>query len=160
MNENNQKKSGLFKVLVVLGAVAAAITTAIVVVKQIFKAKEKASMCKEIREYFGFMDAKCILPEEGAFSGVTASVVMSALFIDLRDAEFEEESFVSIKALMSAVQILVPEDVKVVVDGKTVLGAVQDNTEHDMDDEKTKTLYIVQNSKLSAISVENNDEED
>lgn len=161
MNEETTKKSGkLGKILIIIGAIHAAILVFVLVLKKIWKHREEASKGKAVREYFGLWTAKSILPDEGTFEGMTVKSVMSAVRVNLMDADFADESFVSIDSTMSAIAIIVPENVKVIVDGKNKFGAIQDKCSHDNDESCEKVLYVAYNNKMSAISVSNCEDED
>lgn len=160
MNQGSEKRENSFlTTLKVIGAIAAIITAVVTTIRTIWHIKEKKSEQNEIKEFFGFCDAKNVTPKDEAFAGLTLKAVMSAVTIDLSSVSFTEESFVSVKSLMSAVTIIVPDTVKVVVDGRNNLSEVCDHCDHEFDEDMENTLYIAYSSSFSAISVKNANEE-
>ena len=61
----------------------------------------------------------------------TAAALMGGIQLDLRDARFSQrEVTIRAFALMGGIEIIVPDDINVIVDGVGIMGGFDDNANH------------------------------
>jgi len=88
------------------------------------------------------------------YQGSEVSTVMGAYQLDLSAAEMQvEKATVFAKAVMGAVEIIVPRHWRVVVQGTPVLGAIENKTREPSDPDRT--LVIVAEVVLGGIEIRN-----
>ena len=91
------------------------------------------------------------------FEGDAVASLFSSLEIDLRNAQFpEDEVYLDLFGLCTAVEILIPEDVDVVFEGTNKASTFQLDQNENAD--KTRTLYLNYNLTASAIHVTDHEE--
>lgn len=89
--------------------------------------------------------------------GGKLSAVMGECNVNLRDADFQEETLVlDISAIMGAVIIMVPENWEIVIQGSPFMGAIEDKTKHSStNDLPKKKLFINGTAMMGSIEIIN-----
>lgn len=85
-----------------------------------------------------FSEQKVIAEEK--FLNGHLEAIFGSVYLDLRKAKLEKESTISASAIFGGIEIILPENVKVVVKRTAIFGGVQNKTLSSKD--ATKTLYI------------------
>lgn len=85
-----------------------------------------------------FSEQKVI--EEEKFSNGHLEAIFGSVYLDLRKAKLEKESTISASAIFGGIEIILPENVKVVVKRTAIFGGVQNKVLSS--NEATKTIYI------------------
>ena len=90
--------------------------------------------------------------------GGKVTAIMGGCNINLRDADFKEESIViDAVAVMGAIELMVPNTWEVLMEGSPFMGAMEDNTHHYSGIEKAqkKRLIINGSAIMGAVEVTN-----
>lgn len=111
-----------------------------------------ANVSSEIKHYFGFASALKLSHVSEVISGIVATLWFGAYSVELTDCELKEDAFVSVKSHFSAIRIVVPENVNVIVDGLYNKSVVINSTDGSNEDDPK--LYIALKTDFSAIKIE------
>lgn len=155
MEETTKKSSGfvkLIKVLVFFAAVFAAVNYIISCISKKWKKREEGNGSREICEYYACTSGREIIPDDAPFKGLLVKTLCSGVVIDLRNCTFEGDSFITLNAKLSGVDIKVPEGVNVKLDGLSKLSGFANKTD-EITDENVPTLYIAANALCSGVAV-------
>jgi predicted membrane protein len=87
------------------------------------------------------------------FKGGEFTAIMGGLEIDLRDASIEGEAVIDIFALMGGVEMRVPEDWLVLIEGFPFMGGFEDKTRPPK--ESTKRLVIKGTAVMGGVEIKN-----
>jgi len=87
------------------------------------------------------------------FRGGELTAIMGGLEIDLRDASIKGEALIDIFAIMGGVEIRVPEDWLVIIDGFPFMGGFEDKTRPPK--ESTKRLMIKGTAVMGGVEIKN-----
>jgi predicted membrane protein len=87
------------------------------------------------------------------FQGGELTAIMGGLEIDLRDASIKDEAVIDITAIMGGVDMRVPEDWTIIIDGFPFLGAFDDKTRPPK--EITKRLIIRGTAVMGGVDIKN-----
>jgi predicted membrane protein len=87
------------------------------------------------------------------FTGGELTAVMGGLEIDLRDASMKGEASIDIFALMGGVEMRVPEDWLIIIDGFPFMGGFEDKTRPPK--ETTKRLIIKGTAVMGGVEIKN-----
>jgi predicted membrane protein len=87
------------------------------------------------------------------FKGGELTAIMGGLEIDLRDASINGEAIIDIFALMGGMEIRVPEDWVVIIDGFPFMGGFEDKTHSPKD--STKRLVIKGTAVMGGVEIKN-----
>lgn len=112
----------------------------------------KNNISSEMKKYFSFFSAKRLMHTNQFVSGIVACLNFSATTISVVGSNLKEDSVISVTSNASAVKIIVPENVNVIVDGLYNKSVVTNSTDNELPD--AKKLYIVIRSNFSAIKIE------
>ena len=88
------------------------------------------------------------------FSGARINARFGGVRLDLRGAAFEPETTIEINSRFAGVDLLVPFDVQVDVEGKSVFGGV-DKRSTTVPGQEHKHLRIVANNKFGGVNIKN-----
>jgi hypothetical protein len=89
-----------------------------------------------------------------AFKGGRATAVMGGAEIDLTGAVLDGgKATVELTAIMGAVELTVPRDWKVVLDGTPILGSVTDERRNVADAEAKSTLYVKATAIMGGVEI-------
>ncbi len=89
-----------------------------------------------------------------AFKGGRATAVMGGAEIDLTGATLDGgKATVELTAIMGAVELTVPRDWKVVLDGTPILGSVSDERRNVADAEAKSTLYVKATAIMGGVEI-------
>jgi predicted membrane protein len=84
-----------------------------------------------------YLSSKCL-------EGGNITAIMGECKVNLRDADFEEESIVIVAfAIMGAIELKVPNSWEVVVQGAPFMGSMEDKTNRDSDSDKTQKKRLI-----------------
>lgn len=85
------------------------------------------------------------------FEGAELSAVFGGVKCDLRNAVFESDCAIQATAVFGGIDILVPSNVNVKINGTSLFGGISDKAEHDKN--STITLYVNGTSIFGGIDV-------
>ena len=151
--ESSSKTSGLkrfIRRLILFILFIEAVTAAVLKVIEYFKTKkaDEENPKRDYKEIFNFLGSKNVTFTDQNISGVITKNIMGAISIDLSQASFKDDGFISLSALCSAVYIVVPAGVNVKIDGLIKASSVDCTVPEDT---TLPTLYIA--SKVTCSSV-------
>jgi predicted membrane protein len=87
------------------------------------------------------------------FKGGELTAIMGGLEIDLREASIKGEAVIDIFALMGGVEMRVPEDWLVIIEGFPFMGGFEDKTRPPK--ESTKRLVIKGTAMMGGLEIKN-----
>ena len=87
------------------------------------------------------------------FKGGELTAIMGGLEIDLREASLKGDAVIDIFALMGGVEMRVPEDWLVIIEGFPFMGGFEDKTRPPK--ESTKHLIIKGTAMMGGIEIKN-----
>lgn len=87
------------------------------------------------------------------FKGGELTAIMGGLEIDLRDASIKGEAIIDIFAMMGGVEIRVPEDWLIIIEGFPFMGGFEDKTRAPK--ESTKRLVIKGTAIMGGVEIKN-----
>ncbi len=79
---------------------------------------------------------------EKEFKGATLTSVFGGIDLDLRKAIFTSDTVINATCVFGGIDILVPENVKVVIKSTSVFGGVDQKRKNDKFDENAYTVYV------------------
>jgi predicted membrane protein len=129
-----------------------------IVRSSIFRNKDTAPMV-ETSDSYDYIKAVAVMGgykrtnNSPNFKGGELTAVMGGLEIDLRDASFEKEAVFDIFAFMGGMEIRVPDDWIVIVDGFPFMGGYEDKTRPDKN--STKRLIIKGTVVMGGVEIKN-----
>lgn len=132
----------------VISAIAAAILKAIDFIKS--KKSNKENSGREFKEFFNFFGSKNEAVCDTDVAGIITKNIFGATTIDLSGASMRPDGFISLTATLSAVNIIVPSDMNVKLDGLIKASNIENYAE---EDSSLPTLYIAAKCTLSAIRI-------
>ena len=145
-----RKKAGKFAlIVVVMSAVFCAILKLIDFIKSGRSDKENPK--REYKEFFNFLGAKKFKIDDHDISGIIVHNILGATCIDLSEATFKEDAFISLSTFASAVTITVPEGINVRFDGLVNKTAVENYAE--TADASAPTVYVASKCNFSAVRI-------
>lgn len=151
-SECGSKVKKILKVLAIIAVINIAINTLVKYFKKRSSELEKRNDIREIKEYYNYCNGKNLkVTADEEFKGMLLHTVMGGIKLDLSEAVIPDGAFVSIKAVMSGVDIIVPENIQVVVSGANAMSGIA--CADACDDESANKLYIVGKYVMSGISV-------
>lgn len=90
------------------------------------------------------------------FQGGTATAVMGGIVIDLRQASIAGESaFIDLTAIMGGIEIRVPHNWKIEIQGTPILGGMDNKTRLSYDDEIASILKIRYSAIMGGVEIKN-----
>ncbi|MBP5652838.1 MAG: hypothetical protein J6X17_05405 [Lachnospiraceae bacterium] len=151
--ESSSKTSGLkrfIRRLILFVLFIEAVTAAVLKVLEYFKSKkaDEENPKRDFKEVFNYLGRKYAAISDKNITGVITKNIMGATSLDLSEASFKEDGFISLSSFCSAVYIVVPKGVNVKIDGLIKASRI----DCDVDEDSTlPTLYIA--SKITCSSV-------
>ena len=141
----NEKKHSLIGCLFRLATVAVAVYGAVTAAKQVMarlsrRLEEENEGTKEKRFFTGLKTREICLEDE-AVSALDMTVIAACVEVDLSDAVLSGETFVKVRSLGGNVLLKVPAMVRVVLDGKGVVGGFS-NQVPNYEDESLPVIYV------------------
>lgn len=157
-NSSDTKKKCKCKVfcfickLVAFFAVIAGICAAVLkVLDAVFGKKHAAdNLINEYKCFTNYLGSKDISPEDKGITGIFTRNIFAATNIDLTQCEFAPDFFISLSGVCSAVNIIVPDNINVKLDGIYNRCAVHNETE---EVEGVPCIYIAAKCNLCAIRI-------
>lgn len=154
--EEEVKSGSIFKTLLkivgVLTVIWGAFIAVLLFLKKRYQAREEGNNDREIKEYYAVLGGNSITPEPGVFKGLVAKTILGGTSINLKDAVFEGDSFISLDVFMGGVDIRVPEGVNVKIDGRFKASGTNNSTD-EIIGEDVPTLYIAAKLVASGLNV-------
>lgn len=159
MAKTKKKKCGVLGFLckfigriILIFTAACAITGAILKLIDYFKSKKCSgeNTDREFKEFCNFCGSKAETVDEDDVAGVISKNMFSVTTLDLSDARIRDDGFVSLTATCSAVNIIVPDDVNIKVDGLIKYTAVENFVP---EDDSLPTIYIAAKALFSDIRI-------
>ena len=152
-NETTSKSSGFkrfIRRLILFILFVEAVTAAVLKVLDHFRNKkaEEENPTRDFKEIFNYLGSRNVTLSDKNISGVISKNIMGATSIDLTEASFKEDGFISLNSLCSAIYIVVPAGVNVKIDGLIKASRVDCDIP---EDSSLPTLYIA--SKITCSSV-------
>ena len=145
-------KKKLFKLVFILTFFAA---IAAVIAKFIDNLLEKKRLKKnegsDIKEYSGLFRNINVKLRESDLAGIVTKAFFSSVNIDLSDAEFKEDAFITITSNFSLIDITIPEGYTVSFDGLINKSSVRNAFEGEAT--KEPIIYIAAKANFSAIRI-------
>ncbi len=105
---------------------------------------------RDFKKFFNFFGSKKQVFNDKHVCGVIVKNICGSTELDLSDAEFTEDGFISLNACFSAVRIIVPKGVNVKVDGLIKASSVHNDVP---ENPELPTLYIASKLTCSAVMV-------
>lgn len=106
----------------------------------------------EVKVYKVFMNGRQIKLDGEKVEGIFIKACMGGIDLDLRNAIITDDVFITCKNVMSGLDIRVPDGINVILDGKCILGGI-DNSVPEAIEKEGPTIYIDYNNVMSGISV-------
>lgn len=159
MKKSKKKKCGVlgclikfFGRLMLIFTAACAVTGAIIKFVEYIKTKKSSTdNCdREFKEFFNFIGKKSELVSEDDVAGIISKNILAVTEIDISGSNMREDGFVSVVSTLSAVNIIVPSDVNIKVDGLNKYSQIENFVP---EDSSLPTLYIVTKCLLSDIRI-------
>ncbi len=92
--------------------------------------------------------------ESQSFKGGRAEVVLGSAEIDLRGARMDSGgATLSLSAVLGSIEVVVPREWQVIVEGSPVLGSIESHKKTVPDAEKTGTLRILASAVLGSVKI-------
>jgi predicted membrane protein len=91
------------------------------------------------------------------FRGGELTAVMGGIDLDLRDSQIVDEAVIIVEAVMGGVEIKVPEEWRVIIEGNPILGGFSNET-HTPSDEHAKRLFIRGTVVMGGVEIRNTSE--
>ena len=145
-------KKKIIKLILLLTAMAAA---AAAIAKLIDNLLDKRRLVKnedsDIKEYSGLFTKKDIHLKEFGLAGIISKSAFSYINLDLSEATFKQDSFITLSANFSAIDIIIPDGYSVSFDGLISKSSVRNAFEGE--EVKDPVIYIAAKSNYSAIRI-------
>ncbi len=106
----------------------------------------------DILKYSMIFNGRNIKIENKPFKGAIINNICSGIKLDLGSSIIEKDVNIHCKSLMSGISIIVPEKVKVVVSGKSIMSGVANNVPK-YEDATAPTIHIYADHVMSGIEV-------
>jgi predicted membrane protein len=129
------------------------------IVKSSFFRRNLSSSNGEINDSISYMKATAIMggfrkkSNSQDFKGGELTAIMGGLEIDLRDASIKDKAVINIEVVMGGVEMRVPDDWLVVIEGFPILGGYEDKTRPPK--EATKHLVLQGTVVMGGVEVKN-----
>ena len=151
--ETTSKSSGIkvfIRRLILFIFFIEAVTAAVLKALDHFRNKkaEEENPKRDYKEIFNYLGSKNVALSDKGISGVISKNIIGATSIDLSEATFKEDGFISLNSVCSAIYIVVPAGVNVKIDGLIKASRIDCDIP---EDSSLPTLYIA--SKLTCSSV-------
>ena len=155
INENipecpEKKKNGFLKKLLFFILAVVAMLKIVEKIKE--KSFERFNSKGRVRKYISIFSNKKIDNNE-KLDGVCIYSLFSRVNADLSDCNLSEDSFVSLVSFFSIINVRVPDDVKVNIDGLCCKSVVKGNISGD--EEEKGGMYVAYNANFSRIRIDN-----
>ncbi|MCR5324729.1 MAG: hypothetical protein K6E85_15845 [Lachnospiraceae bacterium] len=145
-------KSKIIKFVLALVAIAAAVAAVAKFIDNILEKKRQAkNEDSDIKEYSGLFKSIAVNLKDFGLSGIISKTCFSAVNLDLSEATFKQDAFISLNANFSAVVITIPEGYSVSFDGLFNKCAVRNAFEGE--EIKDPVIYIAAKANYSAIRI-------
>ncbi len=145
-------KKKIVKLAAFIVLAAAAVAAVAKFIDSILEKKRKVkNVDSDIKEYSGIFASQNIELKEFNVAGIISRSWFSAINLDLRNASFKQDAFISLTSNMSAVNIIIPEGYSVSFDGLLNKCAVKNDFE-DVD-KNEPIIYIAAKAGFSAIRI-------
>lgn len=154
-NEDEKKTCAFSKMLKVIGVflvIQLIIQSIFLYLKRKGRMREVCNDEREVKEYYIYMNGRKIIEEEKKFIGMTVTATCSGVDIDLTKANILEDSFITIRSMMSGIHIRVPEGINVKLDGVFRFSSSANEVPKQLN-EDAPTLYVAARTTMSGISV-------
>lgn len=143
----------LFRFAMFVVAVYGAITAVKGFMNRLAKKLEEENEGSESKRYLRFLTGEGVSLEEEEVTALELNVIAGGQELDLSEAILSEETFVTVRALLSGVVVKVPPMVRVEVDDTDVLSGFM-NLVPKYEREDLPVLYLRVQSLLSGVKVE------
>ena len=145
-------KKKIIKLIVLLTAIAAA---AAAIAKFIDNLLDKRRLIKnedsDIKEFSGLFTKKDVQLKEFGLAGIISKSMFSYINLDLSEATFKQDAFITLSANFSAVDITIPDGYSVSFDGLFNKCAVRNAFEGE--EIKEPVIYIAAKANYCAIRI-------
>ena len=161
MKKNSSKKcSGVKRFigrLMLIITACCAVAAAIMKILDLLKSKKanSANPDRDFKEYFNFLGLKNTALSDSDVAGVISKNICASTELDLSDAQFRKDAFISLEAHCSIISIIIPDGVNVKVDGLITASSVHNEAE--AIDPSLPTLYIASRLALSSVRIARKD---
>lgn len=140
------------KLIAFMIAAAAAVAAVAKLIDTLLEKKRKVkNVDSDIKEYSGIFTSQNVELKEFGVAGIISKSYFSAINLDLRNATFKQDAFITLTANMSAINITIPEGYSVSFDGLLTRCAVKNDFEDD--EKKEPVIYIAAKANCSAIRI-------
>lgn len=112
---------------------------------------DKENPGRDYKEFWNLVGVKDFSSEASDVSGIISKNIFGVTTIDLTNAVFKPDGFISLLSCCAVVTIVVPTGTKVKMDGLISACEIQNDVEADEDDDNC--LYIASKCTCSVISI-------
>lgn len=145
-----RKKLGkLALILALIAAITAAVLKLIEFIKR--KRSEKTNPTRDFKVFVNMLGAQSFKVDDQNISGVVLKSLIGATSLDLSNASFKQDAFISLNSAFSAITITVPEGINVKVDGLFTKTTIENFAQSD--DNSLPTLYVAAKCKFTAVRI-------
>ncbi|MCR5684673.1 MAG: hypothetical protein K6G81_04520 [Lachnospiraceae bacterium] len=158
LEENVKKntKKGFKKKIAKLTAFVLAVTAAAAAIAKLIdiileKKRQVKNVDSDIKEYSGIFASQNVTLREFGVAGIISKANFSAINLDLSEATFKQDAFITLTANMSAINITIPKGYTVSFDGLLNKCAVRN--EFEQEEKKEPVIYIAAKANCCAIRI-------
>ncbi len=150
INKNVKKK--IIKIFVILTALAAAAAAVAKFIDNLLeKKRQEKNGESDIKEYSGIFKNISVKLTEYGLAGIISKSCFSSVNLDLSEATFKQDAFITLNANFSAVDITIPDGYSVSFDGLFNKCAVRNAFEGE--EIKEPVIYIAAKANYCAIRI-------
>ncbi len=151
-NTKKKIKKKIIKILAILTAIAAVVAAVAKFIDSILdKKREEKNEDSDIKEFSGLFVNKDVKLKEFGLAGIISKSCFSRINLDLKDATFKQDAFITITSNFSVVDITIPDGYSVRFDGLFNKCSVKNAFEDAGTSEPV--IYIAARSNYSAIRI-------
>lgn len=149
---NKTIKKKIIKLIVILTAIAAAVAAIAKFIDNILdKKRQEKNEESDIKEYSGIFKNIAVKPTEYGLAGIISKSLFSSVSLDLSEASFKQDAFITLSANFSAIDITIPDGYSVSFDGLFNKCSVRNAFEGE--EIKEPVIYIAAKANFCAIRV-------
>lgn len=138
-------------VLILAGIAAVAATVAKFIDNLLEKKRQEKNGESDIKEYSGLFKSIAVKLDEYGLAGIISKTCFSSVNLDLSNASFKQDAFITLNANFSAVDITIPEGYSVSFDGLFNKCSVRNAFEGE--EIKDPVIYIAAKANYCAIRI-------